>query len=607
MSHNVYSVRNQARASITSTYVWPLFSVAIFLCSFFLSSLIPPLQSPDELDHLKRIYLLSKGQIMLENREGFSSGGMIDSGLASYIETYGSFRNRPDMRVSSDDIDLASNIRWAGTSEFSAASGTGYYFPLIYLPQAIGLAIGEKLGLAVDTSYRMSRFSALLSSALIIMLAFSIYRPPFIAAALLILPMSLFQFASATLDGISTALCVLAISCFARIATDRELSQRRLIYLLISCVLLVTSSRAHALPLFALVFGSYFYTKDKRALIGGLVSSILVIAWLGLSIKLTSNIQFKNAASTSDIALYYIMDPIALIKVIYHTIANESNISFYAQSFVGILGWLDTRFSSEVYKISYAAIACLGIISIFTARPKGLTAYRYIIILCAVASIALIFIALLVQWNAAEHPAVTIQGIQGRYFLIPALLLAYSLGTKKRTQYIAFQNLGFLTIFVFLLFSSYCTSSLMISRFYIAEGQQRILSAKVTPTAQLSTENPIKLFFDDKIVTDNIPIRSIAIMFASYARANSGEAMVTLVGANGEEYSFDLKIPSIQDNRYHVINLDNRSYTSGFIKAQTGGGVSVWQAEYDSGIIASCIVYEFSNGAKRYTKGCPRP
>ena len=586
---------------------WVFFSCSLFLVCFLLSIILPPLQSPDESSHLERIYLLGKGQLMLETPEGHSSGGMIDSGLRSYIRAFSSINGKPDQKVSRDQLDEASNLRWTGTKEFDTPTGTGYYFPIIYLPQTVGLALGEALDWTVDASYKAARFFALLSSSLILALAFIIYRPPIIAVAFLVLPMSLFQFSSATIDGVSTAIFILAISCFSRITIEKQKSGRYLSYVLICCVLIVTSSRAHAMPLFALVFASYFYTRDKRILVASLLCLTFVLTWLIFSIKLTTNLTFQGAPSASTIAAYYIQDPLALTRVLYRTLNDQTLQTFYLQSFVGILGWLDSKLSIAEYDLIYVLIAAILLLSIITGRGKSTPIYRSLLIICSIGSIILTFVALLIQWNSLQHPAEVIQGVQGRYLLIPALLLAYSIGSDQKKKYnlVHYINIGILiTLFIF---SAYVTGSLLISRYFLGNEEQKVASTRMIPSTPLSTSNEINLHFDAEHLKDNTALRSISVLFATYIRVNEGKANIAFSTTDGKVLSFNLDISSLKDNQYRTFELDNQTYSSGVLRAKTGGGVSIWQAEDESGSLVSCIIYEFSSGAKQYTKGCPRP
>lgn len=606
MSQKSQLMSEHSQTSRMPQQIWAFFSAFIFVACFLLSSLIPPLQSPDEIDHLERIYLLTKGQLILDTPPDLSSGGMIDSGLARYIEAYGKYRLKTERKLSRDEIDDASSIKWTGTKEFRTASGTGYYFPIIYTPQAIGLAAGEALGLTVDTSYRIARFSVLAVSVLLLLFAFSIHRPPFIAAALLILPMTLFQFASATLDGISTALFILAVSCFARIAIDKKSSKTFLIYVLIACAVLISSSRVHALPIFLLVFASYYYTRNKKALVAGIIALTLVVTWLAMAIKLTTDMRFKDATPTASIIVYYLKDPLAFAKVVYSTLNDQALLKVYFESFVGILGWLDARFSVWVYNTIYAFCLIIFALSLPFRTLKNNFAYRAILIVCGLGSIALVFIALLITWNAIDHPATTIQGIQGRYFLIPVLLIAYALGSEQDIKSPYIRYAGFSALSIFFLFSIYSTSLLLIDRYHLVDEQQKHTVTTLSPSAPLSTSTPTKLYFDKSVTDTPFPLRTISVMFGTYMRTNEGSASLILTTKDGNNFVTDIDLYSLKDNEYKVIAVDGKAYSSGEIRSTTGGGVSVWQSTTQSGEIASCLIYEFTNGSIRFTKGCPR-
>lgn len=131
----------------------------LFLGCYFLSTVIPPLKSPDEHDHIERAYLLGKGVFVLNQPERQSSGRDVDTGLLKYLNSYLPFQNK----MSAEAVSTASDIRWSGQRIFDPSPGTGYYFPAIYLPQTLGLLVGEWLDLTVDQSYRLSRASALIA------------------------------------------------------------------------------------------------------------------------------------------------------------------------------------------------------------------------------------------------------------------------------------------------------------------------------------------------------------------------------------------------------------------------------------------------------------
>lgn len=464
----------------------------IIVVGSFFSALIPPLQSPDEADHIKRAYLLSNGMIILDAQPESSSasGGMIDSGLAAYFAAYQVLQFKPDRKLSTGEIDSAKRIKWTGIKEFTAAPGTGYYFPIIYMPQAIGLAVGEKLGLPIDTSYRLARFMALVSIALILFAAFNFYNVSPLLIALLILPMSVFQFSSASLDGISTALAILSIATFLRIANEKTSTSPWLFYSHTLSVVLVATSRAHLLPLLALVLVASFYIQKKKFFYISAFALFFVLAWTLIATKTTVGFSDKVGASTASVALFYIANPLAFFGVLKATLSNNDLVSFYRDSFLGVLGWLDTRFSENTYNTLFTCIILIGLLSVSVKNLKVEWVPRLVILFSALASILLIFIALLITWN--RHPASLIEGVQGRYFLVPMIMLAYAIsGGGLKLYEGAFRKIAFLLLILLGAFTIFSTPRLLIKRYYLALEQPEQISVVVHPSAVLDKNKPI--------------------------------------------------------------------------------------------------------------------
>lgn len=403
--------------------------LVVFIVSLF-SAMIPPFQSPDEFDHIKRAYLLSKGQFILDTPEGFSSGGNVDSGLLQYMNLYDSLvlknmdlSNPPPLpRISETISASAQHIMWSGDRQFSQAPGTGYYFPLAYTPQAIGLMIGEFFHFSVEASYRTARFMVLISSVFIISIAFSLFPTNPLTVALLIIPMSLFQFASASLDAFATSLSILAISIFLRVADRRTNDSAWLAYALGVTVFVVVSCRVQLIPLLVLPYAVYFSTRNKNHLYSAVIVSIAAFAWLFVAVKFTHDFRAVANLSESKAIGYYLTNPAAFVKALTNTIGDSEFLEFYMQSFIGILGWVDTRFSDGFY---YAVFGILALVAICSASPSKIGWPRKILLGIACLSVVLTFIALLVTFN--PYPAEFIQGVQGRYFLVPAMLASYAL------------------------------------------------------------------------------------------------------------------------------------------------------------------------------------
>ena len=67
----------------------------------------------------------------------------------------------------------------------------------------LGLAVARILELSIDDSYYLARFVTLLSTLSVLLLAFRVYPVPAAVVGVFLLPISLFQAVSLSIDGFS--------------------------------------------------------------------------------------------------------------------------------------------------------------------------------------------------------------------------------------------------------------------------------------------------------------------------------------------------------------------------------------------------------------------
>jgi uncharacterized membrane protein len=457
-------------SSVTPTTISDIFIAVLLLSAVFTAAIIPPFQSPDEFDHIKRAYLLSKAKVTLDapidDASGLrtTSGGMIDTGLLSYMAIYTQYTFKPDRKVSLEAVARANKISWSGLKIFSGAPGTGYYFPIIYAPQALGLAIGEALSLTIDASYRLARLSTIFITILLLFIAFRLFNPPIVVMGLLILPMSLFQISSASLDGISNATAILGISAFARFVLQKP--KACLLWILSATVLIVASSRAHLVAMLTLVFGTFFYTKEKKSIFAGLFLSFALATWILLAVNATVDLRVAIGLSTSELLAFYANNPLSLIEVLRNTFSHFDLLKFYAESFIGILGWLDAPFREGNYHIFYALIIFALVASVRLHGSKGVWGARALLLAGALGSALIVFLALLITWT--PHPASVVLGVQGRYFFVPIVMLACALCFDNYDAKPGFRySLGVIVLAVLNLYSVFVTTRLLLERYYL--------------------------------------------------------------------------------------------------------------------------------------------
>lgn len=574
--------------------------ILLFAAAFFMSTIIPPLQSPDEGDHLKRAYFLTQGVLILD-KSGGNSGGQLDTGLQAFMNAYIVYPGQPSHKLSNDERDFANNIKWTGRSSFADAPGTGYYFPLIYTPQAVGLSIGKALELTVYDSYRLSRLFSLFAIIALLYFSLNLYKVSPLAITFIILPMSLFQLASASLDGISIGFAFFAISIFMRLSEDKKDSDNRLFYFLCFSLILLVTSRAYLAPLLLMPLFLAFITKRKAFYYASLCSILFSITWLVIAIGSTVDNRVTRNISTGSAVLLYVNNPIEFIRIFTHTIPGF--YKFYINSFIGILGALDTVFKPVIYVIIGYFLVIVALCSFsFEAIKHNLKA-RLLLLFSSFVSILIIFFALLVTWT--PHPAEYILGVQGRYFLIPLLLIAYAISPGAGSKYRLPSQIGMLSVIGFWIFSVSITSESILSRYYITDFPSRQSQISTHPSAPLDINTPIIIHLKDVDDGSLQVLKRIGINLATWARSNSGNAYLQMTTATGNDFKEEFNLADVKDNSYKFFDLPLDTYISARIIPIDGGGISTWEAHHDNRI-DTCVVFEYEAGITRYVPGCPR-
>jgi uncharacterized membrane protein len=571
--------------------------------------MIPPFQSPDEHAHIKRAYLMNKGVIVLDRPEGESSGGYVDSGLLKFMESYEVVKGK----LSAEEVSAAGLIKWSGREVFSTAPGTGFYFPVIYFPQALALGVGKWLDFTVDHSYRLARVFALIAIVLILYAAFRLYPPNPLVLALIAIPMTLFQMSSASLDGVSTALAIFSISAFLNIAKNRAYSSVGIQYAFALAIALLASSRIHALPLLILLLSIFFYTGKKRSLFLFITVGLFVFGWTLFSIKSTVYLDGPIRESTSDIVIYYLLNPIQFLQVIWQTFLDDALREFYWKSFLGILGWLDAPFQDWYYKAFALILSIVALLTISFRHIRSEWPQTLLLLLVSIISILFIFFALLVTWS--PHPAQIISGVQGRYFLIPSIFLAYGIAGNGGLVSGFRRTVAFFLSFFLLIFSLLATVNLLVDRYYLVENT--IESESIVFGRDKSGNQPkmtaSTAFIENSLVTLNFPefdkngigkINKIGIMFGTHGRTNFGNAELILTTEGGAIYRQNFSLENLVDNAYNDFKVPVDYYTSGKVRFISGGGVSIWEIQEVNNNFLSCLKFKTIRNQTVKINGC---
>lgn len=400
-------------------------AMMIVSTSFAVSLVVPPFQSPDEFDHLRRASMVSSGQWLMSETLNGASGGQVDVGLTRYMKAYRELPFSPGQVITQTEAEAASIIPWEGKTRLVSAPGTGFYLPLIYAPQAAALALGRWAGASVDASYRLARLACLLVAALCVFEAFRRVRPSLLQLLILLLPMSLFQWASASIDTVSTALTLLALALTVEVESQgRHVTMRRFCAVAL-LVIIVVGSRIHLAPLLLLpVWLAWRWPWRLRVL--GALPTILVGAWVLFALKTTAYPKLVSMSAT-DKLMAYAQEPGRLVDVFWTTTTTPEIMDFYYRSFVGVLGWLDTPLSAAVYSAYGVMLVAALSFSLVTTPWREGAHWRYALLGLSAVSVMLVPLLLLLMWTPFGSQVV--EGVQGRYFHVPMLIAAMAFAT----------------------------------------------------------------------------------------------------------------------------------------------------------------------------------
>ena len=389
------------------------------------SAITPPFQSPDEFNHVKRAYLLSKGVFLATVTEG-EVGGEIDTGLMNYMKCFGNIPLNYGNKLDRSTVRECDAIRFSGKTTFSELPNTAEYFPLLYAPQAVALLLGRTGGLTVATSYYLARLFSQLASVSLVLIAMSIFPFPPAVLALLIMPMSLFQFAAASLDAMSFATAILISSLFMRAYDRQRTFDFGMRIALPTCIILLALARIVYIALAPLLLVTYYRRRSVSYVVYFALAASIWCCWI-LYLKTTILPEAMLGANGEHAggAWAYVLQAGLFGKIAFRTLTSPEIVMGYLQSFLGVLGASDTPLGWFAYTIFGGGTLAVVILSVEGRSWRVLDEGGVILGLAGLVTLPLLFFAAF-QWTSPDDT--TIDGVQGRYFYPTAIFLLYSFG-----------------------------------------------------------------------------------------------------------------------------------------------------------------------------------
>ncbi len=398
--------------------------IAIPLGLLYLFS-IPIGRVADEPEHYYRAYDISQGKFISDSNEdggGAELSVKFQEVLRKENVSYSDYSSRVSVSASEED-----------EKKFMYYGNTAIYFFTCYLPQAIGIAIGNLFHSPILVGAYLGRLMNL--AFFIIVVFFSIKKIPILKSAVFfvsLLPMTIHQAASLSSDVVTYTT---AVGLFAFVLyqiydkTKARLKVKDYIIMIALCIFVGMCKYAY-LPLCLLILlipPEKFGTKKRKYVTIGVLATAVVImniAWFFLAGDLMHLPGGQDVALQSQYVLHH---PHRFIVAVGKTIFSKG-WPLIGTALGASLEWFDIGIS-ELLVLAIVIISCLFVkrYKSITILPqlKHMTTFVFFVI-----TAAFIIIEYL-TWTPVG--ANYVDGIQGRYFL-PLLFMVPLLFTKTSTK-----------------------------------------------------------------------------------------------------------------------------------------------------------------------------
>lgn len=409
-----------------------LFLVFSLGAGLFLAWALPPFMAADELAHLARADAITRGQLVSERARvngALISGGPVDVALLEALGPFDPIAFHPEVKVTTGDFARAGRLGWDGRVASTGFANTAVYAPFFYAPIALGLAIGKTLHLSVIHTVYLGRALNVLACALVGAAAlWAAGRARLPLYALLLLPMSVALYASATQDGLMVAVGGLAAALLSRsLDGGRAMTRAEALGAAVAIALVGMAKAPYAILGLVLLASDIESRRLRWAAVATAVGvPLLWLAWNSAMVQLPMY-RADAVLDPGGQVRFVLSHPAAIGGIALRTLA--AGWPQYRASFIGVLGWLDTRLPSFYYACAYAVLVLAFAAVARRSLPPPWKRLPLTLLTCAIVAAAGVFAALYVVWSPVGGPVV--DGVQGRYFLVIAMFLPLALSGER--------------------------------------------------------------------------------------------------------------------------------------------------------------------------------
>ena len=392
-----------------------LYALYAALAGVLLATTMPPLQNADEAAHAFRADQASRLGLMGDVLGDGEYGGNVSTGLVALDHRMAVLRDDATRKVTRDAY---TPVDW-GPLTPAGFPNTAVNPPFFYAPAAIAAAAASRMHVALPHALVLMRLATSVTTTAICCLAIALAGDAAIwFFAVLLLPMSLAVSTAVSQDGPMLACTALATALFLYISRPHPKYPPAVF--VVMCVLLTMLGMARPPYLaFSLLAAGAPVGRSWRA-VGVACIFVCVLAWsLSSAVHLPLPHRPDGIVSPARQLLSLGLHPWRVPLLAVRSV--RANDGLIGRSFIGQLGWLDVSLPAFYYKLAWAGLALAAIAAWRPGPPAVCASSRALSALAIIGAVGGVGLVQYMTWTVVGAPVV--EGIQGRYFLAPALLL----------------------------------------------------------------------------------------------------------------------------------------------------------------------------------------
>lgn len=127
----------------------------------------------------------------------------------------------------------------------------------------------------------------------------------------------------------------------------------------------------------------------------------------------------------------------------------------------------------------------------------------------------------------------------------------------------------------------------------------------LTPGRALDAQSPIELSMTARHRSEAVPLRSVGILFGMHGGKQGGVALLELRGPGQARAAIRFTLDELADAQFRFFDVPPGKYTEATISSAGGKGIATVESRAADGSKATCLVYDYADGRRRFTPGCP--